>query len=42
MTIAVYNMTVGNADAGLPARAMLSARALPEGVSLPTLCQLRS
>lgn len=42
MTIAVYNMTVGNADAGLPARATLSARALPGGGSLPTLRQLRS
>lgn len=42
MTIAVYNKTVGSADAGLLARAMLSARALPEGGSLPTLRQLRS
>ncbi|GAB4434756.1 MAG: hypothetical protein OHK0015_24870 [Chloroflexi bacterium OHK40] len=42
MTIAVYNTTVGHADAGLVARAMFIARASGQGVSLPTFHQLRS
>lgn len=42
MINAVHNKTVGSADAGLQARALISARAFPEGVSLPTLRQLRS
>ena len=42
MTSAVYNMTVGLADAGRQARAMLIARAFGQGMPLPTFRLLRS
>ncbi len=42
MIKAVYNMTVGFADAGLEARALFIARASGRGVSLPTFLLLRS
>jgi hypothetical protein len=41
MTIAVYNMTIGIADAGLQARAQV-ARGFGEGETLPTFRLLRS
>lgn len=42
MNIAVHNMTVGIADAGLPARARFIARAIGEGIPEPTFRLLRS
>jgi hypothetical protein len=42
MIIAVNNMTVGAADAGQQARAMLIARAFGKGVPLPMFQLLRS
>lgn len=42
MIIAVYNLTVGSADAGLQARAVFIARAFGEGHTLPTFRLLRS
>lgn len=42
MINAVYNMTVGIADAGRQARAELIARASGKGVTLPPFRLLRS
>jgi hypothetical protein len=42
MTIAVNNMTIGTADAGLEVRALLIARGLGQGRTLPTFRLLRS
>lgn len=42
MINAVYNMTVGIADAGLEARALLIARAFGGDVTLPMFRLLRS
>lgn len=42
MITAVYNMTIGAADAGLPARAKIVARGSGEGKTLPMFRLLRS
>jgi hypothetical protein len=42
MIIAVYNMTIGVADAGPQARAVLTARGFGQGRALPTFRLLRS
>jgi hypothetical protein len=42
MTNAVYIMTIGIADAGRLARAVLTARGFGEGSTLPTFRLLRS
>ena len=42
MTNAVYNKTIGLADAGLQARASVIARAFGKGETLPTFRLLRS
>jgi hypothetical protein len=42
MITAVYNMTIGAADAGLGARATIVARGFGEGETLPTFRLLRS
>ncbi|HMQ30160.1 MAG TPA: hypothetical protein PKD53_05500 [Chloroflexaceae bacterium] len=42
MTNAVNNMTVGQADAGLEARALFIARASARATALPTFRLLRS
>lgn len=43
MTNAINNMIIGlTADAGLPARAVVVARAFGEGTPLPTFRLLRS
>jgi hypothetical protein len=42
MMNAVYNMTIGIADAGRAARAVLTARGFAQGRTLPTFRLLRS
>jgi hypothetical protein len=42
MTTAVHNMTIGIADAGREARAVLTARRFAQGRSGPTFRLLRS
>jgi hypothetical protein len=42
MIIAVHNMTIGVADAGRQARAVLTARGFGKGRTLPTFRLLRS